>query len=131
MMKKRSAGTIIFGALMIALSCVGFAGNVLHALSYIQSAVKMPMVYILSLSLACVVNIISFVSGVGILKLMEWARKMAIAVSVGILVIYPLLLMLLKAPMTLFNNIIVAIGLGFPLALLYYLTRPSVKEQFK
>ncbi len=131
MEKKRSVGVTIFGLLIVA-------GGIIALLYNFNFLRKMPVLEgVTSSSLkafAITCNVLLFSSliyGIGVLLLKGWARAMLIIINIAVLIVYPSSIFILKIPYVYLNKIAVAISLGFPLALLYFFTRPKVREQFK
>ena len=130
MQKKRSKGTTIFGILAIVLGAIFFFLNCKDT-CYLLSEKGISITLVTFFLFCEAVNFFQIIYGIGILNLKEWARKMALVVCITILMVYPLLFLIFNV--TLVNKDLpkVILALGFPIAIVYYLTRPKVKEQFK
>ncbi len=106
--KKRSNGVIIVGIMLIISSIAGILGRYADW----RLLIYIPL----------------FISGVGILFLKNWARVL----SILILTIFTIeTFIILKNFSTPILIIMQAFGVIYFLFLIYYLTRPKVKEQFK
>ncbi len=128
MEKKRSQGVTIFAWLVIIGSILNLVLN--SAASDVNTQISVYFYYL--------VSPISIIIGIYLLKLKDWARIGIIAVSIMVgvetIVTTPYCLNKLQStyPRTGLPFIMaVLISLGFNCGLIYYFTRPTVKEQFK
>ena len=129
MSRKRSTGLTILGVFLILLGLSSF--GVLFLL--------MPKPILWSI---CVViqGLFVFITGVGILLLKPWARIITLVlilikmVQVGANSIIDINTMIRKSAGfgAVFGGIVMmVVGILIAIGFIYYLTRPSVKEQFK
>lgn len=133
MQKKRSRGVTIFAWYFMITSVVGFLSNIyllrnpssIHTVlqtdipSYKGQAESLELVSLISLGL----NILVFFIGFNILRLKELWRKITI---------YYCLFMILYAVVYLSNlkiNLLAAVII-FYIAIIFYFSRPEVKQQF-
>lgn len=154
MQKKMSKGIIIFSILICLLSLWDFKTNIsfsryYHLLQPLSEKLIL-LRYVFSLSL----RIVLFISGIGVLFLKDIFRKIILFIS-----FFTIATIYWKHPMICFRNVVdslsaqgaftpdvpltpnaliwilfainYAIDIGFSLCLIYYFTRPRVKEQFK
>jgi len=130
MFRKRSIGVTIFGFLIVIGGIIGFFWNFIFYL-YLYRFGDIRIVLLRTFVIFCnTMIILSIIYGIGILRLKEWARKMAIIVSAAILIIYPLLIFIFNVSFVRLNILAIVITLGFPLGIIYFFTRPNIKKQF-
>lgn len=122
MEKKRSFGVSIFGSVILIIGILAILWNVKHFPSDADARVKSFFVICDSLLVS------SIVYGTGVLLLREWARKLALAINIAVLIIYPALLFFWKIPTSSFEA---AVSTAFPVAILCFFTRSGVRKQFK
>ena len=130
MNQKTSLGVTIFGWLAIILGAVSFLFNLRTTFIYLKE--EGIFITLITFLIFCnIANVLQIIYGIGVLQLREWARKMAIIMSIVVLIIYPLLYLIFGIVLTYKNLIVMMITLGFPIAIIYFFTRPRVKAQFK
>ena len=122
MEKKRSVGVTIFGYLIIISGILAIAWNWKNFPVFADARLKNFLIICNTLLVS------SLIYGLGILMLKDWARKLALIVNIVVLVAYPSLLYIWKISGPTFA---IVVSIGFPIAILYFFTRPKVKEQFK
>jgi len=137
MEKKRSVGVTIFGIIVIIVSIFeilsGFVGGTMICL---VAGVKPHAIFIGVMFLFTMIGIMYLIGGFGILSLKYWARNLILLVSFfkSILIILSLFLgikVVIKEPAAALYFIPQIIVLFLLISILYFLTRPKVKEQFK
>ena len=139
-MKKKLIGAIALGIFFILSSIRGINYGLHFLLNYKRNFVSY---YII------IISITSLILGIGILKLQEWARKGIIYYQIIIVFLGIILTPLLKKEilhlgkdigvtkkeivhgLTMIDIAGPIIEILFTLIIIYYLTRPKVKEQFK
>lgn len=153
MENKRSMGVTIFGWAFIVVSGLSLAKLItgfMHPLSR-EWLIALPVDTLLRVSMI----ILTFLSGIGILRLLPWARKLAIwitLISLTYLIISlgPLYLNAqeylkqIEGKLSLpsgqqisveyFRRVVVLVGtafFAFYSYIIYFFTRPHIKEQFK
>lgn len=118
MNNKRSIGVTLFGWFYIINGLAEFIEIIWHFIKPLDKSVEELNVY------GPIIGILFISIGIGLLKLKEWARiAMLILASIAI-VVSPFLI--LSKPT---NNVIVI--LLFSCFILFFFTRPKLKEQFR
>jgi len=133
MEKKRSVGINILGIFFLLCTVPGCGVTIIAAMSSGSPDlhIRLPLI---------IAPIVFLASGIGIVLLKKWARILAIIISSAVsltmfFVAYQSLAILSSHPEWTASNVSFAIslllgGLLF-ISIIYYLTRPTVKEQFR
>ena len=113
----RSIGTIIYALMCLIPSGMGMGGHSESALLF------------------DLVNIAFLIAGVGLLLLKNWARKFYIIAITALIILFTSLLIFGSNKITLHilskALIYLAWGLPIPIIIIWYLSRPKIKERFK
>ncbi|MCX5701293.1 MAG: hypothetical protein NTZ63_07120 [Candidatus Omnitrophica bacterium] len=127
--KKRSVGVAVFGCLLIffpfsqeVIVSVNFLVNSYSLKLFIPHHIKTWISY----PLFPVSQIVYIVTGIGILRVKEWARLLAVILGFG--GIFTNLIFLTQPPISLFVKLYIII---IHILLVYFFTRSKVKVQFK
>lgn len=141
MENKKSIGVTILGWIYIAEACFTVIPSffILRNIDLKGYSTIPPELSMITIIIEIVLAITGLVGGVGILKLFNWARKVLIAVAaVNILSLLsvPIVISSLTFQKFLWQSGFTVVisqrfALLFFIATIYYLTRPSVREQFK
>ena len=126
MEKKKSIGVMILTLLILIFGLIttyfAIIGIRLFPSGLFKNLPALKLVWIL-----LPFGILYIASGIGILFLKEWGRKMLLMTSPFIFLIYLLLLIIGGIDMRIMTILYVLM----PILFLYFFTRPKVKEQFK
>ncbi|MBL7068813.1 MAG: hypothetical protein ISS34_03040 [Candidatus Omnitrophica bacterium] len=136
--KKRSAGVLVAGITVIAFSSFNFFIILRNFLLPALSGVKDERftVGLMGAIIGSLLNILLVVSGINIMTLKQWSRKLAIAVlAISCfhlsIVSYAFFDMLLRGNHFSPWALLKVVEFLVYIAIIFYLTRPKVKEQFK
>lgn len=130
MLRNRSVGLTILGIFFILFGLLSFGPIFLLP----SMSKNLPLLVYVALY-----GLVMFITGIGILRLKSWARIIALVlivikmVQVGAGTIVDINTMIRKSAGfgAVFGGIVVmVVGILVSIGLIYYLTRPSVKEQF-
>ena len=123
MEKKKPIGVTVFGIILL-LSSVPF----LFALLLTGPRAGVFFIPLIAIPLICIIT------GVGLLKLKNWARMMTIFISPILSFIFftvPSEFLHDKLPPAIAWSIVILEAGVISIGIIYYLTRPKVKEMFK
>ncbi|MBM3250484.1 MAG: hypothetical protein FJZ09_06590 [Candidatus Omnitrophica bacterium] len=134
MENRRSKGITIFAWIIIVLSVI----NLISRLDYIFKGTLKDYTAGIGDYFYLIISILAIIAAIFLLKLKEWARIATLIVAA--LVIINIILVslstifknfLVSLPASLIMLVITLIPLAFEGGVIYYFTRPVIKEQFK
>ena len=116
MEKKRSVGVTIFGWYFILVNLIALLIiRLLRPEDFLNNLTERPIVIVRL--------IVYLIIGIGILKLKNWARIGTIVIGIFYIIAAPVAILT--------ANIVGILFLLSGISMLYFFTRPKVKEQFK
>ena len=133
MEKKRSKGLVLMGCFLVVLG-ICQVSNIPNALAWKSGAGEMAYLYVWGIFLYLLMFLGYLLSGIFLFFYKNWARKLAIGLSIAVLILGSLSLSSLSSLRGSFWSVDMCYRImflmisGFPIL---YLTRPKVKEQFK
>jgi len=137
MEKKRSVGVTVFGIIMIIVGILGILSSLVGGSMICSIAGVKPHAIFLGVGfLFTTIGIMYLIGGFGVLSLKPWARNLTLLLSSfnSILIILMLLgtvKVIVKDPIAILYCIPQILLLFLLIGIIYFFTRPKVKEQFK
>ena len=145
-MEKRISTGIILFAWLYLLSGLGCISGIITLKSKLVAYPNLyPSSYYYVTQCSNVIGLIIYLlAGIGLLKLLKWARIFTIVINILSTIFYtitffiyarpyliPDLMRLNRDKAVLFNNVAPIMGYAWLLFVIYYFTRPTVKQQFR